>query len=613
MIEKMQKASLLLLDSKRRDALEQLRELGVLHVQVETAESDTLERLRGEQSVLTRALRAMEIHAAESMNEEQKRPDSRMRERAIQAAEHVTELDESYREHGNRLEQLSRERESAEPWGDFEPGELTTLFEHGVRIRFHVLPRKSFERRRPVNAYLISMREANAYFVTVEQRSSDAEEEPAASEISAPPRSLSDIDADIAALRGEQQACVNEIAQHAAQADELRAVLSLVNEELEFHRVNESMGREEQICYISGFVPESLADKLREAASENGWGLLLREPAEEDNVPTRIKNPKPIAIIRPVFNLLETIPGYREFDISFWFLLFFSVFVAIIIGDAAYGLIVVALAALLIARSKTGIQPGHVLIAVLGICTVAWGAMTGTWFGYEPFSRLPLLSTLIVEPISSYNPASEDNVKWLCFILATVHLSIAHLWSFGRLLREREPLAGISHLGWLSLVLGLYYLVLNVVLARPLEQFSLYMIGGGFAAVVLFGRQAAGVGFFRGVGRGLANIFPTALDSISAFSDIISYIRLFAVGLATLAIAQSFNDMALGLADGGGFGIVASVLVLFLGHTLNLLMAGLAVIVHGVRLNMLEFSRHMGMEWSGVAYDPFQKRVASGQ
>jgi V/A-type H+-transporting ATPase subunit I len=201
-------------------------------------------------------------------------------------------------------------------------------------------------------------------------------------------------------------------------------------------------------------------------------------------------------------------------------------------------------------------------------------------------------------------------------VIGTIHLSIAHIWNFFRGLRRKPFIAAFEQLGWLSMVLGLYYLVLDMVLGTvlisivPRPDWWLAMIGGGLAVVMAFGRQESGQNFFVGLFKGVANIITTALDGISAFSDIISYIRLFAVGLASLAIAESFNAMAGGVAEslGGAGGAVAAVLILFLGHTLNLAMGALSVVVHGVRLNMLEFSGHLGMEWTGVEYSPFKTR-----
>jgi V/A-type H+-transporting ATPase subunit I len=127
-------------------------------------------------------------------------------------------------------------------------------------------------------------------------------------------------------------------------------------------------------------------------------------------------------------------------------------------------------------------------------------------------------------------------------------------------------------------------------------------MAGGLGLVVIFSEQEGK--FFKGVLKGLGGLFPTFLDSIGAFADIISYIRLFAVGLATVEIAKAFNAMA---SDMGAsvVGFIGAILVLLIGHGLNLAMGAMSVVVHGVRLNMLEFSGHLGMEWSGVAYTPF--------
>jgi V/A-type H+/Na+-transporting ATPase subunit I len=133
---------------------------------------------------------------------------------------------------------------------------------------------------------------------------------------------------------------------------------------------------------------------------------------------------------------------------------------------------------------------------------------------------------------------------------------------------------------------------------------SLILILGGLGLVVLFGSQEGN--FVKGVLAGLAGLLPTALGTVSAFGDIISYIRLFAVGLAGAEIAKSFNTMASGLLEGNTF--IIGVLVLVLGHALNFILCSLGVLVHGIRLNMLEFSGRLGMEWSGQEYSPFKAR-----
>jgi V/A-type H+-transporting ATPase subunit I len=176
-------------------------------------------------------------------------------------------------------------------------------------------------------------------------------------------------------------------------------------------------------------------------------------------------------------------------------------------------------------------------------------------------------------------------------------------------LRERPRIRAFADLGWLAVVFGVYFLVLNVVLDAeqfPIPQFAIYSVAAGVGLVLITNQQEEGSNFFVGIGRGLANIIPTALSSINVFSDTVSYIRLYAVGLASIEIAKSFNAMAGSIGSGVG-GIIAAALILALGHTLNLAMGALSVVVHGVRLNVLEFSGHLGMEWTGIPYRPFGK------
>jgi V/A-type H+-transporting ATPase subunit I len=181
--------------------------------------------------------------------------------------------------------------------------------------------------------------------------------------------------------------------------------------------------------------------------------------------------------------------------------------------------------------------------------------------------------------------------------------------NFLKEIRQKPKIRSFAQLGWLSMVLGLYYVVLNLVITSgnyPIPQYALYMIFAGLAVVFLFSEQEGH--FIKGVLKALANFMPKLLDSISAFTDIISYIRLFAVGLATVEIAKSFNAMAADLGS-GLIGLIGGAVILLIGHALNIAMAALSVVVHGVRLNMLEFSSHLGMEWVGVPYDPFRHRI----
>ncbi|MFA5434937.1 MAG: V-type ATPase 116kDa subunit family protein [Candidatus Neomarinimicrobiota bacterium] len=396
-------------------------------------------------------------------------------------------------------------------------------------------------------------------------------------------------------------------------ADLIKSYLEQLKKEQRFAQVRNGLGLEENIAYLQGYVPSETAPLIEEAARKYAWGYVEEEPEETDNPPTKLKNAKWIQIIQPVFDFLGTVPGYREKDVSMYFLLFFTVFVAMIIGDAGYGLIFLLLALFLTFKTKKSGKklPRFItLLYVLSLTTLAWGALTGTWFGSMAIANLPFFKSMIVPQITSFpelfpdlsvNP--QDRVMLICFVLAVIQLGLA---SIINLIENLPQLKAFEHLGWFSLTVGLFTLVLNLVLGMNLPAFAMWLIGGGFLFILLFGKQEKGKPFFKGILAGLGGAFNTFLDAISSFSNIISYIRLFAVGMATVAIASSFNDIAAPMMQGPA--IIAAALILLIGHGLNIIMGLLSVIVHGIRLNMLEFSGQLGLEWTGYKYEPFDDK-----
>lgn len=606
MIEKMKKVSVLALDSKRQQVVSEMQEAGVFHLEVEQQESDDLSELREQRAYVERAAMILPRQRPEGVEAE---AEEFSFEGALSTAKYLNEIAERRRELEDRLDQLLREELRLEPWGDFAPGDLEELRRWDVDIQLYTVTQKQFKNVSTPRLFVVNRSNGQVYFAVAYR---EGEERLELTPVSLPERRLAEIRSDIEEKRSTLQEIRDRIAERFPERENLQRALTAIDDRIRFEEVKVGMDTDESLAFITGFVPQEFEELVRDAARSGGWGLLIRDPEPDEQVPTRVKNRKSVSIIEPVFDLMDTIPGYREVDISFWFLIFFTVFFAMIIGDGGYGLLITGASIFAVIRGKRregSPSKGAVLLTVMGIATIGWGAVTGTWFGYEPFAQIPLLASLKIEAISSFNPQSPQTIQWVCFILATTHLSIAHLWKFIVGLRRGRPkIKALADLGWLLMMPGLYYLVLTVVLGQPLQEFSVYVILAGIAIVLMFSEQREGAGFFKGVGYGLANIFPTALDSISAFSDLISYIRLFAVGLATVEIAKSFNGMAAGMAADGAVGIVAAVLILFLGHTLNLIMGALSVVVHGVRLNMLEFSRHLGMEWSGVPYRPFRKQ-----
>ena len=262
---------------------------------------------------------------------------------------------------------------------------------------------------------------------------------------------------------------------------------------------------------------------------------------------------------------------------------------------------------------KKKIPPAYNLLLLLGFFTMAWGTVTCTWFGLSTDLLPNWLTSLSLQPISNayaaISPENEalvkQNLQIFCFMLALIQLSIAHLKGIARYIKSPKCL---GELGSLLQLWGIFFVVLNMVV--KLDTFCgiptmgtmvLGVVGVGFALSFIFSNYEGSLG--ASILESCKNIVSVLLGVVNVFSDIVSYIRLWAVGLAGGAISATVNDMA-GPMLGGAI-IFLGVLLLVFGHGLNMILNVLSVIVHGVRLNTLEFSSHLGMSWSGFAYEPF--------
>lgn len=606
MIVPMRKATVVIRRAERAEALRRLRRLGVLHLAAVPVQVPSAQEWREKRDLLEKALAAAAPPGRRTPPPAVAGVDLAA---ALETARAVLERQEAIRVLEEEAAELAGEQERLREWQGVSLADLRPLRERGFEVRFYEVPARKLRALAAAPGAFVVRRSRGPCRVAIVARPGsfpDMEFKELA-----PPRRDA---AELETLRGENRAdrdkFQGELRRLAGEADRLALAARAAEREIELAEAAAAMGQTEALAYLGGFLPADQAGTLAESCRANGWALLLQDPGPGDDVPTIVRNRRWIELIRPVFELLGTIPGYHEFDISFFFLLFFTFFFAAIIGDGGYGAIFLAVALVLRRRCRRRRQePPAILslLALLSACTVVWGALTGTWFGSRTLAALPPLSWLIVPALSSFNPRSGETFKIVFFTVGAVHIAIAHFWSFLRQAREKPFLRSLAQLGWMTLVLGLYPVVLNLVISSerfPVPRFAAWMVGGGFLSVVLFSQQQGR--FLPGVARGAAGLLTTFLSGISAFSDIISYIRLFAVGLATVEIAKSFNAMAAGFGT-GLLGLIAGFLVLLLGHALNMAMGALSVVVHGVRLNMLEFSGHLGMEWSGKPYKPFKE------
>ncbi len=368
-----------------------------------------------------------------------------------------------------------------------------------------------------------------------------------------------------------------------------------------FEQAKELLQDHGAVAVISGWIPVSreadlMAEvqgtktgSLFERSASIGWGVLLREAAEGEVPPTLIEPPKFFKSVKALFEGLGIAPGYTEADVSVPFMCYFSLFFAMLVGDGGYGAIF--LAATLWAWKKFGTSPWVKLLTVFSVGTILWGLLSNTWFGAgipwcADWPTVKWLGGVGAEQGHEY-----DNMMFLCFTIGVTHLMLARLWNGISMINSR---ACLSQFGWAGMVLFMYLVTNSIVGIFPgIPTWAYWMFGVSFGTVFI---QA------KGIDKGM--LF---LNAMSVLGDIISYVRLFAVGLASVKVAENFNMMAVDLGLPIWIKWLPLVLILLVGHGLNLAMAGLSILVHAVRLNTLEFSNHKGISWAGYQFKPFHK------
>ena len=580
MIVPMSRIMLLCPADSAESTLEVVRDLGVVHVR--HAVTPRGEALNQEKSALKRVHRVLDAiprtHGA--------RPSGVAE---VDVVHQVLETLRQRRDLEEELEGLKAERERVRPFGGFDPSDVATLAEKGVIVSLYEIARKRAVTT-PEGFVRIDLGadRAHRYFALIGQ----AEARVDATAVRMPEQSLADLEARVERTQQAVETCRDRLSRHTGDVRVLEALARKHEDRIRFLETLSGMaGDGHSVSCLQGFCPEDSVSKLEAVAADLRLGLMVTDAAAEEKVPTLVRNPRWVNVIKPVFDFIGISPGYEEVDISMLFLLFFSLFFGMIVGDAGYGLVFLGLTLGLrktFRRASPQLVP---MMTVMSACTIVWGLLTGNFFG---MSRLPaLLDAAKVEWLTDHH-----NIMLFCFLIGAVHLTIAHGWS---LLRLRNSTLALAQLGWVCNTWVMFFVACGLVLGRPFPGFLLPLFLVGIALIALFMTP------MKRLKHEAFNHVLLPLELIRNFVDIVSYIRLFAVGSATYAVANAFNGMAIGEGIRSlGAGIIAA-LVLFVGHAFNIVMAAMGVLVHGIRLNTLEFSGHLGVQWTGENYAPFAR------
>ncbi|MFH1478807.1 MAG: hypothetical protein ABIG92_03400 [Candidatus Omnitrophota bacterium] len=583
MIVKMKKLTIIVQSKDMERTIDELGKTGLLHIEHENAPlSDSVLELEERSRSIDKVIEFLpeEKHSREAGVD----LDSLVKE-CIYLFEEKEMLEES-------LRKLKKEAGEWRDWGDFDPDIMYYLQEKNINVRLYKIPKKAMKLLPGGTIVEEIFRKGDLiYSVVISKGEIDIPFEA----ITLPEKSLKDMDLDISAMEDRVQSIDKRFQEASAYKGSLHLYAKKISSLLEYHKINAGKGSFERLSYIKGYLPFDKLDIIDNTASKEKWAVITEDPTENDLVPTLIKNPGWVDIIKPVFDVIKTIPGYKEVDISLWFLVFFSVFFGILIGDAGYGAVffLINLISHLKFNKKVKDKSIFYLMYVLSACAITWGVLTGTFFG----------QAYLAGRIKPLMPSLNDNstIQSMCFFIGALHLSIAHLWKF---LRKAPSIKALSEIGWILMLWASYFIAKAFILDQAFPGFGKHLLVTGASLIVFFTNPKKNI--FKGVANGVGSFL---MNVINSFTDVVSYIRLFAVGAATVAVADAFNQMSLSIGFNNIFAGFLTALVLVFGHALNIILGAMAILVHGVRLNVLEFSSHLDMEWSGTEYRPFKKEA----
>ncbi|MBP7934089.1 MAG: hypothetical protein KA354_05505 [Phycisphaerae bacterium] len=563
-------------------AVDVLGDLGVIHlVPIDPAKAAPHEKTLGEIADIERAIRIVSAIAPAGSPP----PLS-----PLDAAREVLAIRNQATDRRNRLAALDHQLRQITIWGDVRLDRIALLRGAGVDLRFCSVPTQDVAAIHAQVVQVFSELPGRRFLVGVASRDGKIRLPESAAEYPLPERDAPSIRQEAAELDAAGKQDALRLAQLACLADAMRQAVPGMRLRAEVDVAQRSALDRDLLSAFQGWVPAKEASSLAGKLAQSGLDAAVQvlEPEPEEHPPTLIRSPKWAEPIEGLFKMLGTVAGYREFDVSVPFMIALPLFSAMLIADAGYGTVLFLLPLVFRAKLKRllGASMTHLLI-VIGAAAIAWGLVISSFFGVELYS--PLIRVDLSEE-------SRTLMMRISFLIGAVHVSLAQWWQAARLFPDQ---CFLGKVGWGVFIWGILGVVQMFVLRSPFGWDTVYpylLITGGTLAVLFDNSHRNPL---KRVLLGTANA-PLAM--LGTFSDVISYVRLMAVGLAGSVLAVSFNNLV------GTLGFWPLVAVAWLAaHSLNLALCMIALFAHGVRLNVLEFSNNLGMQWTGYPYRPFTK------
>ena len=502
-----------------------------------------------------------------------------------------------------------KEVKARRPWGKFDKTRLEQLETLGYAVRYYITPKKKYsaEWAELYPLQVVADDNTNVWFVTVCEKGTeysfpiDPVQAPEGSWEDA--QKVSDkLAAEIALVKGQLLKYKENVAQMTKDYEQ-----SLVDLDMYLAKAGTESAADDMLTLIEGFAPVENEENLCKALDAAGVLYIKEDAKEEDNPPIRLKNNKFVKMFESITGMYG-MPNYNEYDptpvVSVFFLLFF----AMCMGDAGYGLALILIG---LAIKKEWVKIGMFeglggLITTLGVATTVVGFFLGTAFGVSlpDVEWIPeaARSCMLTGEIMGY---PTQMVLAIC--IGVFHLCLAMVIKAVGYTQRLGFKENISTWGWLLLILGgiiVGALALVGVMNSSITKIAIIVIGI-VSALGIFVFNTPGRNPLTNIGAGLWDTYNMVTGIMG---DVLSYIRLYALGLAGGMLGAAFNDLGMMVrGDGGVSGWIFFVLILLLGHVINLLMSCLGAFVHPLRLNFVEYFKNAGYEGKGKKYNPLKK------
>lgn len=624
MIQKMKKLTFLVTNKEYDQFISDIRELGIVHVDM-LQQGATSDELTAALSLADRYKQAIKVldYAKDSYTPKQNYTAKPVNtDEALALLEEVEKLDAEENSLKHQIDATAKDHDLMDPWGDFSWDTIAQLEATGYKPYFYVVSTKMYKAEWAEKYFATPINDINkkVYFVAF----SNEEQEPeiTAERIYLPAKSLSALKAELDELDEKlQQVRENKLRINAESRATIEAGMLSAENDITLSKVhlsNESLAAD-QVKLMIGWSLEENASQIVDYLEKAGIYYEIADPAFEDDVPIKIKNDKFSTLFEPILRMYS-LPNYHDIDPLPLFAPFFMLFFGLCMGDLGYGLIITAVS-LAIIFMKPDLKSFGQLGALLGGMTCICGFITGTFFGIN----LAEVDWAFMKPIQPYfiNDSMKDSffgyspMMVISVIIGLIQVLIGMTMAGCKAVKNYGFIYGVGKFSWVLALLSaviLFGLPMFGVALPTFIQYILYAL----IAVAAFGiyflnnpaayAKEGSLKKMLGVGMNLGSgLWATYGMSTGLLGDLLSYIRLFALGLTGGVLGSVFNSLAMDMSPQiPVVHEIVMVIILLFGHGINFGLCMISSFVHPMRLTFVEYFKNAEFDGNGKEYSPFK-------